>query len=696
MHHNIRLWNAAATGNIGEIRRQVRLAKTYNRTREQSFPDFLSSSNTANGHTALVSASIGGHLPCMKLLIREGSSLDHTDKKGMTPLMHSAIHGRAGCVKLLLLSLGDSEKQKRLLRFRDERGLTALDLARVAQKDWVFARKRVSAIGSFIANKTYSKRRQGGKHALSSLLPPHGDQTDSHVDQAIDFQWTIELLLDPPNPIVSEDEMLRVGDEEGWAKDIVETSDDNTTEGGGIFSSYNCNGPMVYLSIHHDLWALAVPNISHQAAIGKAARHCSSLRLKMEKARTLKEIKLIVSVLQPVLGITKIKWKKGRGKILRQAQLSLNEKIDLELAKRRSGEEKKHMLGEDAYATKIRPYLTCARPKLRYLTNIYNKLAAGVHLSTLEDKTHTHDLEAKGGSLPANELTAKNFARFCTLTGELLNAEKTRTILSNIRKQVEVEYGNSFWPAPILGIVEFVMFWLKGEQEEKSNNQLPEWMVAADGDSESGDKTMLEEETLPQNMWLKRLKTRQYVEKHASLVSAKAGRLGFLTKFMSSITYSLSADSGRKTKVSRLSYLIKSERNNPKPPPMKKEIVVEREKRKEDQLLVKELLKVGNTGMDAEKAERVLQAQQKKREEFSEKAKVEADRQKLMQQKRTEKERKELAEKAKKDKRRKERKEKKIEMERKKDQRRKQRELRQKMSKGKKGGRHRSKMRRTA
>ena len=325
MHHNIRLWNAAATGNIGEIRRQVRLAKTYNRTREQSFPDFLSSSNTANGHTALVSASIGGHLPCMKLLIREGSSLDHTDKKGMTPLMHAAIHGRAGCVKLLLLSLGDSEKQKRLLRFRDERGLTALDLARVAQKDWVFARKRVSAIGSFIANKTYSKRRQGGKHALSSLLPPHGDQTDSHVDQAIDFQWT-----------------------------------------------------------------------------------------------------------------------------------------------------------------------------------------------------------------------------------------------------------------------------------------------------------------------------------------------------------------------------------NPKPPPMKKEIVVEREKRKEDQLLVKELLKVGNTGMDAEKAERVLQAQQKKREEFSEKAKVEADRQKLMQQKRTEKERKELAEKAKKDKRRKERKEKKIEMERKKDQRRKQRELRQKMSKGKKGGRHRSKMRRTA
>ena len=75
----------------------------------------------------------------------------------MTPLHHLAIHGHGSCIKFILLICKSRDRQIELVRLKDQRGLTALDLAEVAQRDWVYARERVNAIGSFIDKQQHAQ-----------------------------------------------------------------------------------------------------------------------------------------------------------------------------------------------------------------------------------------------------------------------------------------------------------------------------------------------------------------------------------------------------------------------------------------------------------------------------------------------------------------------------------------------------------
>ena len=99
--------------------------------------------------------------------------MEHQDLRQMTPLHHLAIHGHGSCIKFMLLICRSRAEQRELLQLRDNRGLTALDLAQVAQRDWLYMRERVNKIGSFIDKKT---------RVTSSIDPPFRNERLDPID----------------------------------------------------------------------------------------------------------------------------------------------------------------------------------------------------------------------------------------------------------------------------------------------------------------------------------------------------------------------------------------------------------------------------------------------------------------------------------------------------------------------------------
>ena len=79
MLQRIRLWNAAMNGDVGELLHQI---ERFQRDGGSStLKMFVNSRNDANGHTALISACIGGHLSIIKYLIYYGSNIYYQDKR---------------------------------------------------------------------------------------------------------------------------------------------------------------------------------------------------------------------------------------------------------------------------------------------------------------------------------------------------------------------------------------------------------------------------------------------------------------------------------------------------------------------------------------------------------------------------------------------------------------------------------------
>ena len=193
MLRQVRLWNAVSNGDVGEFLYQV---ERYRRSGGSgaSLKQYIDSRNEANGHTALTTACIGGHLSIMKYLIYYGANMEHQDLRQMTPLHHLAIHGHGSCIKFMLLICRSRAEQRELLQLRDNRGLTALDLAQVAQRDWLYMRERVNKIGSFIDKKTRVTSSIDATFRNERLDP-------IDVEKENDFIWAVELLSSPPHSL---------------------------------------------------------------------------------------------------------------------------------------------------------------------------------------------------------------------------------------------------------------------------------------------------------------------------------------------------------------------------------------------------------------------------------------------------------------------------------------------------------------
>ena len=111
MLRRVRLWNAAMNGDVNEFLYQINRFQRESNV-STSLKEYVNSRNEANGHNALTSACIGGHLSIIKYLIYYGANIYYQDKRKMTPLHHLAIHGHGSCIKFILLICNGKEKQK--------------------------------------------------------------------------------------------------------------------------------------------------------------------------------------------------------------------------------------------------------------------------------------------------------------------------------------------------------------------------------------------------------------------------------------------------------------------------------------------------------------------------------------------------------------------------------------------------------
>ena len=375
MLHRVRLWNAAMNGDVGELLHQIERFQRDGGS--SSLKMFVNSRNDANGHTALISACIGGHLSIIKYLIYYGGNIFYQDKRRMTPLHHLAIHGHGSCIKFILLICKSRDNQNELVRLKDQRGLTALDLAEVAQRDWVYARERVNTIGSFIEKQQREQRPRGGIFASTSS---HFNESDflhpSDVEKENEFQWAIQLLSNPPQPM-RKSIFQTLMDEEKETKQQQQQQHKKGNKKAhvrNILSINSFRGPLAYFPINHQLFTLALPDKHHQSKLANAARHCPSLKKRMENATTMKEISLIVNVMKPALGIeySSFDKKAHRKKLLEKLTLNEMKRKEMELKHQQS--ECDQMFSEDANALKIRKYLTCDYSKLLYIKSIFYKL----------------------------------------------------------------------------------------------------------------------------------------------------------------------------------------------------------------------------------------------------------------------------------------------------------------------------------
>ena len=698
MLRQVRLWNSVSTGDLGEFLYQV---ERYRRSGGSgaSLKQYIDSRNEANGHTALITACIGGHLSIMKYLIYYGANMEHQDLRQMTPLHHLAIHGHGSCIKFMLLICKSRGAQHELLQLRDNRGLTALDLAQVAQRDWLYMRERVNKIGSFIDKKTRAASTMDTAFRNERLDPVD-------VEKENGFVWAVELLSSPPHPMRSsifqtllEEERTNVAGQK--ANGSVASGHTN------VLSISSFRGPLAYFPINHELFTLALPDKEHQRKLAHAARHSTSLRKRMEGAKTMRAVKLIVKVMKPALGIEFSHFDRYKHERAKLKHMSLNEKRQKEVemaAEKREGEA---MFAEDAFALKIRKYLTCDCTKLNYIQSIFKKLCkANGKLHSLQgnntfmreedspevsrdnDKSTSDAPEVTNytkATTRVDELTPLFFSRFIAATGELVNSAQIKVILKTIRDLSSKEHG--IWPPKSIGIVEFTIFWLMGEENasKEATKPLPRWMQH-DGSGKNGKRpmelTVKEAATaaLPKPTWLKRLKARVLVNSKVNTVSQSTARTSIFARIMTRATISfdetdhVNSDlhtpavlphrenrNQRQSVVQRFMQLVHAPHANQRPELPKAKVKVVREKRNDEKRLKKEMEAIlGTGGGDAsandekamEKAEKISKAQQKLREQNSAKAKEEAERQRIQKEKRDkreakEKKKKELVEKKK-------------------------------------------------
>ena len=682
MLRQVRLWNAVSNGDVGEFLYQV---ERYRRSGGSgaSLKQYIDSRNEANGHTALTTACIGGHLSIMKYLIYYGANMEHQDLRQMTPLHHLAIHGHGSCIKFMLLICRSRAEQRELLQLRDNRGLTALDLAQVAQRDWLYMRERVNKIGSFIDKKTRVTSSIDATFRNERLDP-------IDVEKENDFIWAVELLSSPPHPIRSS--IFQTLLEEERTKVAKKASGNVASRQTNVLSISTFRGPLAYFPINHELFTLALPDKEHQRRLANAARHSPSLRQRMEAAKTMRAVKLIVNVMKPALGIEFSRFDKYKHEQAKLKHMSLNEKRRRQVEMAAEKKEGEAMFAEDAFALKIRKFLTCDCTKLEYIQSIFKKLCkANGKLHSLQGTDATmREEDAPGVSKESDrtdsevpevtsytkattrvdELTPLFFSRFIAATGELVNSAQIKVILKTIRDLSSKEHG--IWPPKSIGIVEFTIFWLIGEENasKEATKPLPRWMQHDEsGKNANGAMNLTVKEAataaLPKPTWLKRLKARVLVNSKVNTVSQSTARTSIFARIMTRATLSfdeidhVNSDmhtpavlpyrenpNQRQSVVQRFMQLVHAPYANQRPELPKAKVKAVREKRKDEKRLKTEMQAIlGTNGGDSsadkkavEKAEKISKAQQKLREQNSAKAKEEAERQRIQKAKRDKRE----------------------------------------------------------
>ena len=94
----------------------------------------------------------------------------------------------------------------------------------------------------------------------------------------------------------------------------------------------------------------------------------------MEAAKTMRAVKLIVNVMKPALGIEFSRFDKYKHEQAKLKHMSLNEKRQRQVEMAAEKKEGEVMFAEDAFALKIRKFLTCDSTKLEYIQSIFKKL----------------------------------------------------------------------------------------------------------------------------------------------------------------------------------------------------------------------------------------------------------------------------------------------------------------------------------
>jgi uncharacterized protein len=84
------IWQAAATGNVGEVGRLV-----------GEDPDLLDR-KMERGYTPLIIASHAGHMEVVRWLVDHGAAINERDNGGHTALLSACVIGRTPVVRLLV------------------------------------------------------------------------------------------------------------------------------------------------------------------------------------------------------------------------------------------------------------------------------------------------------------------------------------------------------------------------------------------------------------------------------------------------------------------------------------------------------------------------------------------------------------------------------------------------------------------
>ena len=609
MLRRVRLWNAAMNGDVNEFLYQINRFQRESNV-STSLKEYINSRNEANGHNALTSACIGGHLSIIKYLIYYGANIYYQDKRKMTPLHHLAIHGHGSCIKFILLICNGKEKQKELINVKDFRGLTALDLAEVAQRDWIYARERVDKIGSFL-NMT--------KSTMNQRLIANEVELDNR------FIHTISLLTKPPttmrNAILNSISIVEEENGETGKRNKKGEKKNQTKRLNHLNSSFMAN---------HKIIQLVLPNKEHQRMLQNACRHCPELKTRLLQAKTIRDAKSVINVMKAGLGIQSNRFDIKMHRKKKEKELSDIEKKEKKQELEKQHAEMEFMFSEDANALKIRKYLTADVAKLEYIENIFVKLISATDLDDTNTISNTTRVDG---------LTPLFFAKFLSATGELVNGEQTRVILKTIRDLSTKEHG--IWPPPHIGIVEFTIFWLLGEENAKKEamKPLPRWMNHKNKNNNINNNAELNMQVaakaaLPKPTWLKRFKARILVNSKVNTVSQSTSRTSIFARIMNRVKLSFDEkkveEEGDISPYASYMHLSHAPYAN-SIPIIEKKVAKVKLLTKDQKRLKKEMMALGNMGGDddtaLEKAERISKAQQKTREENTLKAKQEAERQ---------------------------------------------------------------------
>jgi hypothetical protein len=124
-----------------------------------------------DGETALMAASIGGHISCIDMLVVRGADVNATDKNGMTALMVASQTGRIRCIEMLIA-------RGAYVNAKDNDGWTALMYA--SQKGDVICVKMLIERGADVNAKdnngdtALSHANDVDHDDIATLLKQHG------------------------------------------------------------------------------------------------------------------------------------------------------------------------------------------------------------------------------------------------------------------------------------------------------------------------------------------------------------------------------------------------------------------------------------------------------------------------------------------------------------------------------------------